>query len=142
MSALFVPVLVIHVVVAVLGLGSVVSIAVVAATARRRGRGSPDVSAWIAPLLRASAASLAAMLATGIVMDVVTRGAFHEWWWFRASALLLVATGLLHARTRRAVRAALDPARGDDALRRVERMAYGMSALIAGITVLMEAKPF
>src|SRR5438093_6679312 len=100
MSILFIPVLVVHVVVAVLGLGSLLSVAVVAAIARRAGPGSTDVTAWLATLLRYSAVSLAAMLATGAMMDFVTGGTFHDWWWFRASALLLVATGVLHGRAR------------------------------------------
>lgn len=135
------PVLVIHVVVAVLGLGSVLSVAVVAAIARRPGRGSAEITAWLGPLLRVSAASLAAMLATGVVMDAVTRGAFHDWWWFRGSALLLVVTGVLHGQARRTVGHGIG--RDSDAvLRRVERIAYAMCVLVAAITVLMEAKPF
>jgi hypothetical protein len=141
-SVLFIPVLVIHVVVAVLGLGSMLSIAVIAAMARRAAHAATDVTKWLATLLRYSAVSLGAMLVTGILMDVVTRGAFREWWWFRVSALLLFLTGVLHARARRIVRQ--DPGtQGSDAiLRRVERIAYGICALVAAITVLMEAKPF
>ena len=143
MSVLFVPVLVIHVVIAVLGLGSILSIAVLATTARRTGWASSDISAWLGPLLRYSAFSLAVMLATGILMDVVVGGSLHEWWWFRGSALLLVLTGILHGRARRAIRRELVHADARDAvLRRVERLAYGMCALVAAITILMEVKPF
>ena len=143
MSVLFIPILALHVVVAVLGLGSVLSVALLATAARRPTRASADVSPWLGPLLRCSALSLAAMLATGILMDFATRGAFHEWWWFRASALLLVVTGILHGRARRAVGRDLINQDGRDVvLRRVERLAYGMCALVAAITVLMEAKPF
>lgn len=137
------PLLVTHVLVAVLGLGSIVSVALVAGTARRVGHGSTDVSAWLGPLLRYSAFSLAAMLVTGILMDLAAGGAFSAQWWFRGSALLLVATGVLHAQARRAVRTGLAREdRGDATLRRVERIAYGMCALIAAITVLMEVRPF
>ena len=143
MSSLYLPVLVVHVLVAVLGVGSIASIAVVASTARRAGRGSKDLSAWLGPLLRYSAFSLAAMLATGVFMDVAAGGAFHQAWWFRGSALLLVATGVLHGQARRAVRPSLaSDAAADIVLRRVERIAYGMCALIAVIAVLMEVKPF
>ena len=65
MSIFFIPLLVIHVVVAVVGLGSLLSVAVVAAIARRAERASTDVTAWLATLLRYSAVSLGAMLATG-----------------------------------------------------------------------------
>jgi uncharacterized membrane protein len=142
-SSLYIPVLVMHVLVAVLGLGSIASVAVVASTARRAGRGSRDVSAWLGPLLRYSAFSLAAMLVTGVLLDFAAGGAFHEAWWFRGSALLLVATGVLHGQARRAFRSAGASKDDPDAvLRRVERIAYGMCALIAAITVLMEVKPF
>jgi hypothetical protein len=138
-----IPILALHVVVAVLGLGSILSVALVAAAARRAGRGPAEVSSWLAPLLRFSAISLGVMLLTGALMDVAAGGAFHAWWWFRASALLLVLTGFLHARARRIVRRGLGPDAGQaTALRGVERLAYGMSGLIAVITVLMEVKPF
>ena len=143
MSSLYVPLLVVHVLVAVLGVGSIASLAVLSGTARRTGRGSMDASVWLGPLLRYSAVSLGAMLATGAFLDFATGGAFHEAWWFRGSALLLVATGGLHAQARRAVRRGL-AGEGVTAvtLRRVERIAYGMCALIAAIAVLMETKPF
>jgi hypothetical protein len=143
MSSFYVPVLVVHVLVAVLGVGSIASLAVLAGTARRAGRGSTDPSAWLGPLMRYSAVSLGVMLATGAFLDFAAGGAFHQAWWFRGSALMLVATGALHAQARRAVRRGL-AVDGVTAvtLRRVERIAYGMCALIAAIAVLMETKPF
>ena len=143
MSRLYMAVLTAHVLVAIVGLGSIASVAVVAATARRAGRDSTEVSAWLVPLLRYSVFSLAAMLITGFLLDLVAGGAFHDTWWFRVSALLLVATGALHVQARRALRKGLAKGTsGEAVLRRVERIAYGMCALIASITVLMEVKPF
>src|SRR5882724_11968628 len=143
MASLFTSAVVSHVLVAVLGLGSVVSIAIVTALARKGGRDSAEVVPWLTPLLRCSAFSLGAMLATGILLDVAARGAFHGSWWFRGSALLLVATGALHGQARRAVRLSFaEKANSDTALRRLERLAFAMSILIAGISVLMEVKPF
>jgi hypothetical protein len=142
-SRLYTSVLVVHVLVAVLGLGSIASVAIVAATAGKVGRGSTGALTWLGPLLRYSAFSLAAMLATGILLGITSAGAVHEAWWFRGSALLLVPTGALHARARRAVRRGLaTEGDGDLALRRVARLAFGMCALIAVIAVLMEVKPF
>jgi hypothetical protein len=141
-SALYPSVLVVHVIVAVLGLGSIASVAIVAATARRAGRGWTEVSAWLNPLLRYSAFSLAAMLVTGILLDLAARGAFSKLWWFRGSALLLVATGLLHGLARRALRRGHTiEGGGSAALREIERIAFGMCALVAVIVVLMEVKP-
>jgi hypothetical protein len=140
---LFVPILVIHVVVAVLGMGSLLSVAIVASTARRRAGTSADAVTWLRPLLRYSAFSLAAMLVTGILMDVVIAGAFHQRWWFRGSVLLLVATGAMTGQARRMLRRSQTAADERDALlRRTQGLAYGMCALVAVITVLMEVRPF
>jgi hypothetical protein len=142
-SRLYTSVLVVHVLVAVLGLGSIASVAIVAATAGRRGRGAADALTWLGPLLRYSAFSLAAMLATGVLLGATSAGAVYEAWWFRGSALLLVLTGALHARARRAVRRGLaNEGDGHLAVRRVARLACGMCALIAVIAALMEVKPF
>jgi hypothetical protein len=141
--SLYASVLAVHVIVAILGLGSIASVALVASAARRAGRGLTDVLPWLGPLLRASGISLGIMLITGVLLDVVVGGTFHERWWFRGSALLLIVTGVLHGLARRTVRRPLPTAEDRDAaLRRVERIAYGMCALIAAITVLMEVKPF
>jgi uncharacterized membrane protein len=132
-----------HVLVAILGLGSVVCIALIAAAARRTGRNTAEAAASLRPLLRLSAFSLAVMLISGVVMVSSAGGGFHGAWWVRASVLLLLVTGALHGLARRALRTA--PTNDDEAklvLRRVERMAYGMSSLIATITVLMELRPF
>ena len=143
MTQLFLPILVLHVVVAVLGLGSIMSVALVAAISRKAGPGAVQVSTWLAPLLRFSAISLGAMLVTGMLMDVVTGGAFHRLWWFRGSVGLIVLTGVLNGLARRVVRRGLGPdAEREAALRGVERLAYAMSALIAAIAALMEVKPF
>jgi hypothetical protein len=142
-SILYISLIVAHVLVAVLGLGSIASVAIVAATARRAGSGSTGASVWLGPLLRCSELSLAAMLATGVLMDLMVGGEFRAAWWFRGSALLLVTTGVLQAQARRAVRRELvSEDDGAVVLRRVEWIAYGMCALIAVIAVLMEVKPF
>ncbi|MBI2688266.1 MAG: hypothetical protein HYX27_18335 [Acidobacteria bacterium] len=134
MTKLYTPLLVAHVLAAVLGLGSIASIAIIASIARRGRRAVTEVSTWLSPLLRYSALSLAAMLVTGVLLDFSVAGAFSRTWWFRGSALLLLATGAIHGRARRAIR--------QPDIHRVERMAYGMCLLIAAITVLMEVKPF
>lgn len=139
----FTPLLTAHVLVAVLGLGSVLSVALITAAVRRTGGGASAVLPWLGPLLRLSATSLVIMLVTGVLLDVAARGAFQARWWFRGSGLLLLMTGALHARARRIARKELQPdGRGQAGLRSVERLAYGMAFLIAAITVLMELKPF
>jgi hypothetical protein len=96
---------------------------------------------WLRSLLSYSMFSIPAMMGTGMLLNLAVAGAFSATWWFRGSILLFVATGVLQALARRAVRRGI--ANKDDGdLRRVERVAYGMCALIAMITVLMEVKPF
>jgi hypothetical protein len=140
---LYTSLLVAHALAAVLGLGSIASVAIVASKARKMGRGLTEVSIWLGPLLRYSALGLAAMLVTGVLLDLAVSGAFSRKWWFRGSVLLLLATGALHGLARRAVRRGLVAESSQESvLRRVERIAYGMCALIGVITVLMEVKPF
>ena len=141
--SLYLVAVVAHVLVAILGLGSVVSVALIAATVRRTGRGAADAAMWIRPLLRVSAFSLAGMLLTGITIIAAAGGGYHQAWWLRLSVLLLVVTGAMHGLARRALKK--EPSNDQEArlvLQRVERIAYGMSTLIATITVLMELKPF
>lgn len=143
MRGLYAPVLAAHVVVAILGLGSIGGVAFVASAARRAGRGIADVLPWLGQLLRVFGISLGVMLLTGVLLDVVSGGAFHGTWWFRGSVLLLVVTGALHGMARRAVRRL--PVTDEDraaVLHRIERLAYVMCVLVAAIAVLMEVKPF
>src|SRR5438874_6950082 len=84
-SKLYAPVLVVHVLAAVLGLGSIASVGIVAATARRTQRAAMGASMPLLPLLRYSALSLATMLATGVLLDLTAAGAFSAHWWFRGS---------------------------------------------------------
>ena len=141
MRNLYTPILVTHVLIAVLGLGSIASVALVAASARRDGN-STDASRSIGLLLRYSGLSLVTMLITGILLDVASGGAFRGAWWFRGSAILLLATGVLLGQARRALRSVGQGDGREVTLRRVERIAYGMCAFLAAITVLMEVKPF
>lgn len=142
MSQLYLPVLVVHVVIAILGMGTVAAIAIIAATGRRQGS-TRTVLTWLSPLLRYATLSLALMLVTGVLMGIAAGAAAHQTWWFRGSALLLLPTGALLGQARRAVRQALaNESDGVAAIRRVEGIAYGVCSLVALIAVLMEAKPF
>jgi uncharacterized membrane protein len=143
MRILFLSMLVFHVVAGVLGIGSIVSVALLATMARRRRRGTAETFFWLRPLLRSSGISLGAMLVTGGILDFAMQGVFRSSWWFRGSVLLLLVTGALHGLSRRAMRTvAVNEASNDVVLRRVERIAYAMCVLIVAITVLMVVKPF
>ena len=141
MHNLYTSVSVVHVLAAVLGLGSITSAGIVATTARRTQQVAM-ASIWLFPLLRYATFSLVTMLATGVLLDFVAAGAFSGAWWFRGFVLLL-ATGILNGVMRRAIRAAPAHSEGEaPVLRRVERLSYGMCALLGAITILMETKPF
>jgi hypothetical protein len=124
-----------HVVVAVLAIGLVGAIPLVARLARRSSPTWTGTDRLLGVLLRATQFGFLAMLLTGVLLDFSAGGAFHHAGWFRASVLLLVFTGLFHARARAALR------RGN-ALHLVERWGWTMCGSIALITLLMQTKPF
>jgi hypothetical protein len=125
---------VVHVVVAVLGAGLVVAVALVA----REGHRQPP--AGLLTLVRAAQGALGLLLVTGIAMGVLLGGALHEAWWFRLSGLALVATGVLIGRVRSLV---LRWSAGEaDTGSQASRTAWGACALVAVIALLMELKPF
>jgi uncharacterized membrane protein len=134
---------VLHVVVAVLGVGPVGALAIVASCARRAGTALPQAAIWITPLLRYTRFSLAAVLGTGIWIDVAAAGVYHHAWWVRLSAILVVVTFLFHRRATAAISRAVR-GEGDSAAAfwRVERAAWAMCGTVALVTILMEAKPF
>jgi hypothetical protein len=68
------------------------------------------------------------------------RGAFEQAWWLRLSLLLFFLLGFLHSHVRRALRAA-GPILDSNAMRRVNRLLWGMCLCVAAITYLMQAKP-
>jgi hypothetical protein len=132
-----------HASAAVLGLGLITAVAIAARAVGRSRHAADEARAWLTPLLRYSAISLAVMMLTGVLLDLAAEGAWHSSWWFRGSMLLLIATGALHGRTRAIVRNNLsNDGSGRDALFRVSKAAFGMCGLIVAITVLMEVKPF
>ena len=134
---------VLYVVVAVLGVGQVGAIAIVASSTRRSGMALAQAATWLAPLLRYTRWSLAVMLGTGIWIDVAAGGVYHHAWWVRLSGILIALTFLFH---RRAMATISKAARGEGdaaaAFRGVERAAWSMCGTVALITILMEAKPF
>jgi hypothetical protein len=136
-------VLLLHVLVAVLGLGLIGSVTLVAGAARRIIPTPANLLQWLDPVLKYSGISLAMMLVTGVLLDLAASGSFRGFWWFRGAALLLLLAGTLHGQTLRAVRQFhLGKADIDTILRKVERLGYAMCALIVAITVMMEVRPF
>jgi hypothetical protein len=124
-----------HVMVAVVGLGLITSMPILAASSKSLPR-EPLLT-----LSRWGTSSLAAMFLTGALMDLLAGGAYHATGWFRASGLTIIATGAILAYTRRAI-AKSDPTNADRARKTVVRASSLASALIAAVTALMETKPF
>ena len=123
-----------HVVIAVVGLGTITAIAVVA----RASRGTPP--AGVGRLAAWATICLALMLATGVTLDLVADRAFDEAWWFRIAVLSMVPAGAALGRIRGLARrwAAGEPEVGGP----IARTAWVASALVAWIAVLMELRPF
>jgi hypothetical protein len=138
---LYVVAIAIHVVVAVLAIGVVGAVPLVARLARKDGTmASPE--RLLGALLRVMQLGFFAMLLTGILLDVSMDGAFHRTTWFKVSIAVLAIIGFSHARARVALRKGFAPGGGREvALANVERWGWTMCAAVAVITLLMQMKP-
>ncbi len=123
--------IVLHLLVAVLGIGLVGAIPITARFARR-SEGVLIGPPLLRTLLRAVRIGVFTMFLTGVLLDLSAAGVFHSAGWFRASLALLVVVGIALARARTALRR--------DALDRVERWGWVMCATVALITILMRTK--
>lgn len=131
-----------HVVVAVLGIGSLGAVPITAGFARRESIPLSVSAGVLGSLLRVTRWSLAVVTASGALLDFTVNGAFHTSVWFRASFLLVLFLGFSNALAARRLRKGL--AAGVDAeetLRSVQRWGWTMTATVAVIVVLMEWKP-
>jgi hypothetical protein len=113
-----------HVSLALLGSGQLAAVASLA----RRAEGP-----LLLRLLRNGRLALGLVLLTGAALDVEAGGAWHEQWWFRSSALLLLATGVLLAVAQRQAKA--------ERFRALCGISWLMCGLIGAIATLMELKP-
>jgi hypothetical protein len=133
-------VLSIHIVTAILGLGQVAGIVVLASAMRVGGSISPGMWLALERLVRGTMWSLVVMLLSGVLVEYQVR-AYHDTLWFRLSFALFLALGAVQGRTRRALRRR--EAAGDEpSLRAVVRGGWVMGAIVAIVAVLMEVKPW
>jgi len=128
----------IHVVTAILGLGQVAGIAILASSAQTEATAPSTTWTALRRLTRGTTWSLALMLLSGALIDYSVGGGYHEAWWFRLSFVLLVVLGAINGRTRRALR----KRESTPPLQRIARGAWSMCAIIAVVAVLMEVKPW
>jgi hypothetical protein len=116
-------VLSLHVIIAILALGQL------AAAVFLRNLEPAQLSS----LARNGRIGLGLMLVTGVLLEYLAGGPWHDQTWFRASFLLLTVTAFLVQRTGLAART--------DRMRSARQLAGGACALVGLITLLMEIKP-
>jgi hypothetical protein len=131
----------VHVVTAILGLGQVMGTTVLASSLAGSAPLAPGNVAVLRRLGRGTTWSLVLLLLSGVLLEYVGGGYFHERWWFRVSFVLLIALGALQGRIGRVLRD-VEAAKGGEALRGVVRLAWGMCVIVATIAILMEVKPW
>jgi hypothetical protein len=130
-----------HVVTAILGLGEVTAIAIVATTTPARAPVAAPTWGALQALARGTTASLVLMLLSGVLIEYLSGGANHEARWFQLSFAGFLGLGALTGGIRRTLgkREALGDARTRAV---VTRNAWVMCAITGVIAVLMEVKPW
>lgn len=127
----------VHVGVAVMGLGSIASLAILA-----RPKNAFPLSG-LGSLTRLASLSLVLVFATGAAIDFALKGAYHEAWWFRLSGLALIATGATIGYARRSLRRGLAGKVTEDVARSSAGKAAALAcAMVTFIVYLMERRPF
>jgi hypothetical protein len=123
-----------HTVVAVLGIGSVLSLVLLAQDARAGSNHLPVTLAMMAKLARVVQISLGLMLISGIAVLIPTQFAYAHAWWFRVSFILFLVLGFFTGQLQRAVRTS--------AVARLSSIGWIMCTLVVIIVILMASKPF
>jgi len=132
-----------HVLIAVLGIGTIGALPIAARSARLASLAPDALAVSVRPLLLAARISLLLVFASGAAVDFAFGGAFHRAAWFRLAGLLVVATALCLGRASVALARALSGGLGAPvALRRVEFWGFMSVIAVACVVVLMEWKPF
>ena len=130
-----------HVVIAILGVGQVAGLTVVAAVGQRSSPPAPATWASLSRLTRGASWSLLLMLLTGIWLEVLAGGAHGRSLWFPIAIVLFLAAGALLGITRRSLRKGEAGGNGS-ALSGVVTMGGAACGLVAIIAALMQLKPF
>lgn len=136
----------IHVVVAILGVGPLMALAVMTRRpplpvgVSRPMPPEPALRAF-ARLMRLCQMSLGLMLMTGAIMIAIVHGAFGRQMWMMVSVALFVVLGGGTALVQRHFKKALVMG-SINHVERAHRLLLAMCALVVVIALLMEAKPF
>lgn len=127
----------VHVLVAILGMGSITAGAVLA----RPGSGLTPIA--LRSLVRLASAAMGLMLLSGILLDYLAAGAFHHQNWFRLAMVATVGCGVAIGVARRTIgQAVAGKVESDRAMGRVSGAIWIAVALVAFIVVLMVRRPF
>jgi hypothetical protein len=130
-------VLVIHVITAVGALGQ---LGVLGLMTRLPNTANPEIMSRI---LRAAGSGLVIMLLSGIGLLWLSDWMFMHTWWLRIAVLLTIAMGAMHGIASATLRKGTSGGKiSTEALAKLKGLAIGMSATLALIVLLMEAKPF
>ena len=130
-----------HVVVAILGVGQVTGVTLVAAIARRSPPVAPATWAALTRLTMGASWSLLVMLFTGLWLEFLAGGVHGRSVWLPTAFVLFFACGALLGVTRRALRKG--EAAGDVAvLPGVVTRGAVVCVLVAIIAALMQLKPW
>jgi hypothetical protein len=124
----------VHTLVAVLGIGQVLALVMLAGEARAGGGGQPVSLSLMTKLARIVGISLGLQLLSGIAVMIPTHGAYAAAWWFRIAFLLFIVLGAFNGMLQRAVRT--------QAVARLPMLAWTMVGITAVIVWLMAVKPF
>ncbi len=135
-----------HALVAVLGVGQVLTILVLAGDARAGSDQLPTTLALMRRHARIIGISLGLMLFSGIAVMIPTRGATAQSWWFRIAFILFILLGATNGVLQRSLRVAGAPASNVNArgaaVARLQTLAWTMCGIVTVIVILMAAKPF
>jgi hypothetical protein len=123
-----------HALVAVLGVGQVMALLVLANDAQKGNERLPWTLSAMSRLARIVGISLGLMLLTGIFAMIPTGGAYGRAWWFRIAFLLFILLGACNGMLQRALRT--------NAVERLPMLTRLMVGIAAIIVILMAAKPF
>jgi hypothetical protein len=131
----------IHVLTAILGVGQVTALVVVAGIGRKSLPVAPATWAALKRLARGTTWSLVVMLLTGVLLEFLADGIHGRMWWFRIAFLLFFACGAVLGMIQRALKKA--EAAGDGAaLGGVMLRGWIVVGLVAVIAALMQLKPW
>lgn len=126
-----------HVLTAILGLGPLTTLALVASSTT-----SIMPADRFGQLLRVVGWSLGAMMVTGVFLVHQTQGALGKTVWVRVSFGLFIVLGALQGVARRRLKRSMAATASGALPRGLSPLLWTMCALVGAITYLMEAKPW